>query len=85
MNSILPVFRRSLRESWRTLIGWSIGLAGVLFLYLRGGSGVYYLFGDGSGADALIDAGADLVQGYTAFIYEGPGWPGRVTRGMRSG
>ena len=35
-------------------------------------------------ADALIDAGADLVQGYTAFIYEGPGWPGRVTRGMRS-
>ena len=33
-------------------------------------------------ADALIAAGADLVQGYSAFIYEGPGWPGRVNRGM---
>lgn len=26
----------------------------MAFLYLRGGSGVYYLFGEGSGADALI-------------------------------
>lgn len=24
--------------------------------------------------------GADLVQGYTAMIYEGPSWPGRVAR-----
>lgn len=28
----------------------------TVFLYVRGQSGVYYLFGDGSGADALIDA-----------------------------
>ena len=28
----------------------------MAFLYLRGGSGVYYLFGTGSGADVLIDA-----------------------------
>jgi iron complex transport system substrate-binding protein len=26
----------------------------ILFLYLRGGSGIYYLFGEGSGADELI-------------------------------
>jgi dihydroorotate dehydrogenase len=25
-----------------------------------------------------LAAGADLVQGYTGFIYEGPGWPGRL-------
>jgi dihydroorotate dehydrogenase len=25
-----------------------------------------------------IDAGADLLQGYTAFIYEGPWWPARM-------
>ena len=34
MNGILPVFRRSLRESWRSVLGWSIGLTAVLGLYL---------------------------------------------------
>ena len=29
-------------------------------------------------ARARLDAGADLLQGYTAFIYEGPGWPRRI-------
>jgi len=29
-----------------------------------------------------IDAGADLVQGYTAFIYEGPMWPRRIANGL---
>lgn len=28
----------------------------IAFLYLRGASGIYYLFGEGSGADVLIDA-----------------------------
>jgi len=28
----------------------------MVFLYLRGGSGIYYLFGEGSGADELIEA-----------------------------
>ncbi len=27
---------------------------------------------------ARLAAGADLVQGYTGFIYEGPGWPSRL-------
>ncbi|MGY5764588.1 quinone-dependent dihydroorotate dehydrogenase [Brachybacterium sp. DNPG3] len=27
-----------------------------------------------------LAAGADLVQGYTALIYEGPSWPGRLAR-----
>lgn len=34
MISILPVFRRSIRESLRSLVGWTIGVAAVLFLYL---------------------------------------------------
>ncbi|WP_311243854.1 ABC transporter permease subunit [Microbacterium sp. WCS2018Hpa-23] len=34
MNGILPVFRRNLRESWRSLLGWTVGVAAVLFLYL---------------------------------------------------
>ncbi|WP_157571514.1 heme/hemin ABC transporter substrate-binding protein [Nocardioides alkalitolerans] len=32
----------------------------TVFLYVRGTSGIYYMFGEGSGADALIDA----VGGY---------------------
>ena len=27
-----------------------------------------------------LRAGADLLQAYTAFVYEGPGWPGRINR-----
>lgn len=34
MHSVLPVFRRSIRESWRGVAGWSIGVAAVLLLYL---------------------------------------------------
>ena len=33
-------------------------------------------------AQERIAAGADLVQGYTAFIYEGPLWPRRIARGL---
>ena len=41
--------------------------------------------GIGSAADAQarLDAGATLVQAYTAFIYEGPRFARRVTRGLR--
>ena len=40
--------------------------------------------GIASAADAreLLDAGATLVQAYTAFIYSGPGWPGKVNRAL---
>ncbi|HEU5037154.1 MAG TPA: quinone-dependent dihydroorotate dehydrogenase [Nocardioides sp.] len=30
-----------------------------------------------------LDAGATLLQGYTAFIYEGPLWPRRIIRGVQ--
>jgi dihydroorotate dehydrogenase len=33
-------------------------------------------------ARARIAAGATLVQGYTAFVYEGPLWPARIARGL---
>jgi dihydroorotate dehydrogenase len=29
-----------------------------------------------------LDAGATLVQGYTAFLYEGPLWAARINRGL---
>lgn len=31
-------------------------------------------------AGAMLDAGATLVQGYTALVYEGPFWPSRINR-----
>jgi len=34
-------------------------------------------------AQARLDAGADLLQAYTAFIYEGPAWPRRITQGLQ--
>jgi dihydroorotate dehydrogenase len=34
-------------------------------------------------AQARLEAGADLLQGYTAFIYEGPGWPRRIIQGVQ--
>lgn len=34
-------------------------------------------------AQRRLDAGATLVQGYTAFLYEGPFWAARVVRGLR--
>ena len=30
-----------------------------------------------------LEAGADLLQAYTAFVYEGPLWPRRIVRGLR--
>jgi dihydroorotate dehydrogenase len=33
-------------------------------------------------ARARLDAGADLLQAYTAFVYEGPLWPRRIIRGL---
>jgi dihydroorotate dehydrogenase len=29
-----------------------------------------------------LEAGADLLQGYTAFVYEGPLWPRRIVQGL---
>jgi dihydroorotate dehydrogenase len=33
-------------------------------------------------ANRVLAAGADLVEGYTGFVYEGPGYAGRINRGV---
>jgi dihydroorotate dehydrogenase len=33
-------------------------------------------------ARQMLDAGADLLEAFTAFIYEGPSWPGRMNRAL---
>lgn len=36
-------------------------------------------------ARAYLAAGADLLEGYTAFIYEGPNWAHRINRALAAG
>ncbi|WGL51697.1 ABC transporter substrate-binding protein [Nocardioides sp. BP30] len=57
--SIAKVAPRTVQDKLRTI-----------FLYVRGQSGIYYLFGDGSGAGSLIDA----VGGYD--VAHEIGWSG---------
>lgn len=33
-------------------------------------------------AKAMLKAGADLLQGFTALIYNGPAWPGKINRAL---
>lgn len=51
MNGILPVFRRSIRQSWRGLIGWGLGVAAVLFIYLP----LYPSLGGGGQLEEMIN------------------------------
>ncbi|WP_454084304.1 quinone-dependent dihydroorotate dehydrogenase [Georgenia sp. Marseille-Q6866] len=37
---------------------------------------------DVASARRMLDAGADLLQAYTAFVYQGPTWPGSVNRAL---
>lgn len=37
---------------------------------------------DTARGEAMLAAGADLLQAYSAFVYGGPTWPGRVNRGL---
>ena len=34
MNRVLPLFRRSILDGWRGLVGWTVGILIALFLYL---------------------------------------------------
>lgn len=38
--------------------------------------------GDPDQGRAMLTAGADLLQAFSAFIYEGPAWPGRMNRAL---
>lgn len=43
------------------------------------GAGGIFTEGD---ALRMLDAGADLVEAFTAFVFEGPSWPGHVNRAL---
>ena len=70
-----PLAARSLEvlEMLRWRVGDDLALVGV--------GGVSTV----ADARARIAAGASLVQGYTAFVYEGPLWARRMARGLAQG
>ncbi len=41
--------------------------------------------GDAADARRMLEAGADLLQAYTAFVYNGPAWPGSLNRELARG
>lgn len=67
MNRILPLFRRSLFDSWRGLLGWSTGVVAVLAIYLP----VYSsLSADGQFEDMIASLPPELVNtlGYDQIV-----------------
>lgn len=79
MRRPLPVFRRALRESWRALLGWTIGVASVLFMYLPlfpsiGGNGQMQQIIDSLPAELVNALGYDRIgtgAGYAQGTFYG--------------
>jgi ABC-2 type transport system permease protein len=72
MNRVLPLFRRSIADGWRGLVGWTIGILAALFLYLP----LYPSFGGEGQMQELIDQlPQELVQSLNYDqIGSGPGY-----------
>jgi ABC-2 type transport system permease protein len=79
MRSVLPVFRRSIRESWRSTLAWTVGIAAVLFLYLPlypslGGDGQLTALLDSLPKQLVTTLGYDQIStgaGYTESTFYG--------------
>lgn len=72
MRSILPITGRGLRESWRGVLAWAVGLTGALALYLP----LFPSFGsNGSLEDIIATLPPEMVEamGYDQ-IGSGPGY-----------
>ena len=79
MSEAIPVFRRALRESWRGLVGWTIGVAAVLLMYLPlfpsiGGNGQMQQIIDSLPPELVNALGYDQIgsgAGYTQGTFYG--------------
>ncbi|RXZ49793.1 ABC transporter permease subunit [Agromyces binzhouensis] len=72
MNRVLPLFRRSMVDGWRGLLGWTIGILAALFLYLP----LYPSFGGNGQMQQIIDTlPPELVRSLNYDqIGSGPGY-----------
>ena len=79
VHSQLPVLRRSLLESWRATLGWTIGVAAALLLYLPlfpsiGGNDQMQQLIDGLPPELVSALGYDQIgsgAGYTQATFYG--------------
>ena len=67
------------------LLGRALGVISLVAAHLDDSQILIGTGGVSSQADALrmIGAGADLVEAFSAFIFEGPSWPGEVSRALQ--
>lgn len=76
---LLPIFRRNLADSWRSLIAWMVGIAAILFLYLPlypdiGGNGQLKQILDTLPAELVNTLGYSQIgtgAGYTQATFYG--------------
>lgn len=52
MTNVLPLYRRALGDSWRSLIGWSLGVVAAIFLYVP----LFPSIGGSPDVQALLDS-----------------------------
>lgn len=72
MKRVLPLFRRSIADTWRGLVGWTVGILAALLVYLP----LYPSIGGNEQVQDILDSlPPELVQtiGYDA-ITSGPGY-----------
>ncbi|WP_438856332.1 ABC transporter permease subunit [Agromyces sp. M3QZ16-3] len=72
MTRMLPLFRRSILDGWRGVIGWTVGILAALFLYLP----LYPSFGGNGQMQQMIDTlPPELVRSLNYDqIASGPGY-----------
>lgn len=79
MSKVTPVFRRTLRESWRATAGWTAGIAAALLMYLPlfpsiGGTGQMQEIINGLPPELVSALGYDQIgtgAGYTQGTFYG--------------
>ena len=52
MTNVLPLYRRALGDTWRSLIGWSLGVVAAIFLYVP----LFPSIGGSPDVQALLDS-----------------------------
>lgn len=79
MTKALPVYRRSIGDSWRSVLGWSVGIAAALFMYLPlypsiGGNGEIQQFIDSMPEELVKTLGYEQIAtgpGYAQSTFYG--------------
>ena len=80
MSNAFPLYRRSLGDSWRSLIGWSLGFLAALLLYVP----LYSSIGGNADMQRLLDSLPPALTSTLNFgaIATGAGWVSATFYGL---